>query len=395
MFDSIVLRSNGSDGNITLGAIAEALLFYQNTRVVIGGGTLVSLAKAGSIGDVVALVREGRLQAVHCEETLATASNSHGASTAYDFGAFMMVGHGDDRAKNRTERIEIGLRQNGLDARIAKAHAQAFAAAVPLKSLNKDDYVRGGITNAARGDLRDMSMLKGLLRAGLAAVPGGYDAGDTLHAEFIQSDLGYFLFTNIDFEGVNKRRASMSPVAEPLTPAYLLNLIQESRADLHLAAFYGGDFVTTAENSALVRWRQAHLLNRADLNREARKQFSELVLADYPSIRDVIDNGERSFSEFRKLLDKAQKFKTWLAKSNPDQKLVSQYIESLKADTWADKAPVKAIRYLFSLGAGAADPTGGIASGAADTFLIDKLLKGWRPNHFVDDRLKSFLTRRI
>jgi len=33
----------------------------------------------------------------------------------------------------------------------------------------------------------------------------------------------------------------------------------------------------------------------------------------------------------------------------------------------------------------------GAASSAADTFLLDKLLKGWRPNHFVDGKLKPFL----
>jgi hypothetical protein len=395
VFESIVLRNSEDAGNVTLGAIAEALFFYQNTRVIFGYGTLVSLAKTGSIGDVVALVKEGRLQAVHCEENLGTATNSHGASKAYDFGAFTMVGHGDERGKNRAERIEIAFRQNGLDVGDAKAQAQSFIDAVPLKSLTKDDYVKGGISNAARADARDTATLKGLLRAGLAAVPGGYDAGDGLHADYIQSDLGYFLFTNIDFDGVNRRRANMCPALEPLTPAYLFNLIQESRADMHLAAFYGGDFATTTSNSALVRWRQAHLFERADLNRQAREQFAELVLADYPSVRDVIDSGEQSFSEFRKLLDKSEKFKIWLAKTSPDQKLVSQYIEALKANTWADTAPVKALRYVFSLGSGLVDPTAGVASGAADAFLLDRFLRGWRPNHFVDDRLKPFLGEKV
>ncbi|WP_159273990.1 hypothetical protein [Variovorax boronicumulans] len=322
---------------------------------------------------------------------MGTITNSHGVSQAHDFGAMTMIGHEDDRGKNRAERIEISLRTNGIDPGKAKAQAQAFVDAVPVKSFEKDDYVKGGIPNAARMDAKDRTTLKGLLRAGLAAVPGGYDAGDRLEVDYVLSDLGYFLFTNIDFAAVNKRRAGMRPAIEPLTPAALFNLILESRADMHLAAFYGGDFITTTANSALVRWRQAHLFERADRNREAREQYSELVLANSPSIQDVIDSGERSFSEFLKLLDKAQKFKTWLAKATPDQKLVSQYIEALKADTWADKAPVKALRYFFSLGTGCADPTGGMVSGAADAFLLDRFLKGWRPNHFVDDRLKPFL----
>ena len=42
MFDNIVLR-NSDQGNVTLGAIAEALLFYRNTRLIVGHGLLVSL----------------------------------------------------------------------------------------------------------------------------------------------------------------------------------------------------------------------------------------------------------------------------------------------------------------------------------------------------------------
>lgn len=391
MFESILLRNSEETGNITLGAIAEALLFYQNSRIFIGPGTLISFARDDSLGEILALVKEKRLQAVHCEETLATITHSHGVSQAHSFGAMTLVGHEEVRGRNRAERIEISLRNIGLDASKARAQAKAFVDLVPSRSLEKDDYVKGGIPNAARMDANDHATLKGLLRVGLAAVPGGYDAGDKLEADYVLSDLGYFLFTNVDFAAVNKRRASMNPLLEPLTPAALLNLILESRADMHLAAFYGGDFITTTASSALIRWRQAHLFERADRHREAQDQFSELVLPDCPSVRDVIDSGERSFAEFLKVLDKAQKFKAWLAKANPDQNLVSEYIEAMKADTWADKIPVKALRYLFSLGTGYADPTGGMVSGAADTFLLDRFMKGWRPNHFIDDRLKPFL----
>lgn len=58
MFESIVLRNSEDAGNITLGAIAEALLFYQNTRIVVGHGTLVKFARDGSLGDILALIRD-------------------------------------------------------------------------------------------------------------------------------------------------------------------------------------------------------------------------------------------------------------------------------------------------------------------------------------------------
>lgn len=388
-----MLRNSQEAGNVTLGAMAEALLFYQNTRVIIGHGMLVSLARGGLLSDIIGLVREGRLQAVHCEETLGTITNSYGVLQAHDFASFKLVGHESDRGANRLERVEISLRTQGIEPRTAKALATAFVEAIPQKSFTKDDYLKGGIPAAARADATDINTLKGLLRVGLAAVPGGYDAGDDLRADFVLSDLGYFLFANIDFAGINMRRAAMTPALDPLTPAALLSLVLESRADMHLAAYYGGDFTTTAPNSALVRWRQAHLLDRTNLNREEKENFSEIILPDYPSVREVIDNGERSFTEFLKLLDKAQKFKVWLAKANPDQKLVGQYIEALKADTWTEKTPIKTLRYVVSLGAGLVDPTLGVIAGLADAFILDRYLKGWRPNHFVDSRLKPFVAQ--
>ena len=52
MFESIVLRNSKDAGNITLGAIAEALLFYQNSRIVVGHGTLVG-GIDGSTGRII------------------------------------------------------------------------------------------------------------------------------------------------------------------------------------------------------------------------------------------------------------------------------------------------------------------------------------------------------
>jgi len=50
------------------------------------------------------------------------------------------------------------------------------------------------------------------------------------------------------------------------------------------------------------------------------------------------------------------------------------------------------IRYLLALTADAANPVAGFVAGLADNFLIEKLLSGWRPSHFVNDRLVPFLT---
>jgi hypothetical protein len=37
------------------------------------------------------------------------------------------------------------------------------------------------------------------------------------------------------------------------------------------------------------------------------------------------------------------------------------------------------------------DPLVGVAIGAADSFLLDKILKGWKPDVFVEGSLKPFV----
>jgi hypothetical protein len=68
---------------------------------------------------------------------------------------------------------------------------------------------------------------------------------------------------------------------------------------------------------------------------------------------------------------------------------------------WADKLPPKTLRWLLftggglALGAAFTNPlTGAIAGTAlslADSFLLDKLIKGWRPSQFIEGPLKDFV----
>jgi hypothetical protein len=67
---------------------------------------------------------------------------------------------------------------------------------------------------------------------------------------------------------------------------------------------------------------------------------------------------------------------------------------------WAERLPSKTARWAIFTAAGtvaslALTPLVGTAVGlgltAADTFLVDKLIKGWKPNQFVNGPLREFL----
>jgi hypothetical protein len=267
--------------------------------------------------------------------------------------------------------------------------ARLFLDLAPVRKLSGHHFVKNGITEAATEDILDPVYAKSAVKSIISSVPGGYDPGDALKFDVIKSELGLNVFTNVDFERINASRARL-PNQDPLTTAHLLSAIQDVRADLALASHYGGDFVTSKQNSSVLQIRHAELLRRGNINQDSLQQFKEIALPDTPSLAEVIDSGQRSFGEFIRLLEKASKFKDWLKSTNPDEGLIREYLKSVSSEDWIQRLPAKSMRYLFSLALDAKFPVASFAFGILDNFIVEKLLAGWRPSHFVDMRLAPF-----
>jgi hypothetical protein len=100
------------------------------------------------------------------------------------------------------------------------------------------------------------------------------------------------------------------------------------------------------------------------------------------------------------LVRQAEQFREWLKKQGNAEDLRKAYCQDVAHLDWADKLPPKSLRWLmitaagFGLSAVAGPIAGTIAAtalSAGDAFLLDKLLKGWKPNHFIEGPLKQFL----
>jgi hypothetical protein len=110
-----------------------------------------------------------------------------------------------------------------------------------------------------------------------------------------------------------------------------------------------------------------------------------------------VNSGERTFGDVLKLLDSADRFREWLQKQQPSVDLVTAYYRDVTAETWASKLPAKLMRWAVAVGVGVA--VGGLGAegvaitaglGAADQFLVERIAAGWRPNQFVEGKLKPF-----
>lgn len=396
MFENIILRRAENSLPISIGQIAEALLYYQKVHIFIDRSTLFKLIEQIGTSHILTLLRRPEVSAVYCEEMLFTASDSAGISPFYKYCAGIYAGdQKKGRLKPLQERLERELKFKGVSELEAMRFSRAFVDKVPNRKLSGNYFLQGGILEAAKRDLLDVEYIEQALHTIIAAMPGGYVAGENLKFKVINSDLGMFIDTNINLDLINRRRSQLVPPTGPLTISHLLSYLLEARADLTLASFYGGDFVTSDVNSSIIQVRHAELLKRSNINVDSLRQFTEIILPDSPSLAEVIDSGERSFDDFLNLLDDAAKWKEFLKGVNPDEGLVRSYMNmnDISSHHWFKKLPPKILSYVLtsSVLKEIENPVIQAIIELVGDSILEKLFTGWRPNHFVSKKLTPFV----
>ena len=394
MFDRVVLRRAENGSLVTAGQIAEALLYYQSVHLVLDPGTLMALAQQVGLARLKALLELPRLSAVFCEETIGTFTNKVGITEFHDFAAATFTGHENGQLPTPYDRVVLQLERKGFSPKDARRFSLWFVGKVVARKLSGNHFVKGGIAEAARADLGDNANMQIAIRQAVIHADDQYFNNDEpLSIDLIRTPNGVCAFTNIDFGKINTHRHAKVPSQDAVTMANLLTTILEARADVAMASHYSGDFMTSEVASTLIRLRCAELLQSAKERADSRQQFVDVILPDAPSLAECIDSGERSFDEFLQLLSSARRFKNWISSVNVDENLVSAYITAITSEDQIQGIKGKTLRYALTTGAGFANPVAGILTSLADTFLVEKLLGGWRPNHFVARRLDPFVRR--
>ncbi len=217
-------------------------------------------------------------------------------------------------------------------------------------------------------------------------------------------DNQFAIDTNFNFDKLNSHYHQSVPVSfNTITPAYLVGQILDARSSLFLGAKYMAEMVTDPATAAIARLKCVELMRKRDHEVREIDLFQELYLPEARTLREAINSGERTFEEFLKLSEASHKFKSWLGTHNPDRTLLGEYYSAATKESWVDALPTRGARWLICTGlsamaehfypAGGAIVVGAQAVSAADALFIDRLLKGWRPNHFIDDVLGPFVAK--
>lgn len=386
MFESFVLRRSENGDPITPGQIAEALLFYQKVHLLLDSGSLPSLCKALTPEVFLGLLSRPNVSAVYCEQFLGVQTTTSARLEKHSFIAGHFSGTAEKKQMNRRQRLEHIFEKIGCDRKRAARLADRFQTLAKAKSVTDDYFIAGGIPKAAESDIRDPAFIKDAVRIAADSFKPASVSLPEFDFELIPVGGGYAVSSDLDLNVLNSGGGK-------ITHAGLLTHVLTARADLIFAAHYGCDFQTSVVSSRIVERRCAEILRRKGLNDTEISEFRTLVLADLPRLREVIDSGQRSFTEFLRFLDsrQSQKFNKWVSHVGADDKLVASYFAEVRAQSWIERLPGKFSRYAMTSAIGLVGPLTGLAVSAADTFLVNRILGGWKPNHFIEGSYTDFV----
>lgn len=398
MFEkSVIVRCYDSNsGEFDLGLLAETLLFYKKIHIVFDIISLSKLIKMIGVDNFVYLIEKEYLTASFTRGTLANLSSSERGITTNHFDLVEISWKKNKRMTN-SELIRKGFEiQNSMSSHISQS-ARKISKLVPSENIDLGSDATMNIIEMAHEDLRDAKYVNEAAKFLIQNHVSEFDMPSDWDFRLHETGGRFIVDTNIDFDKLN--RLYFPNTGFKLTSRMLLSSLLDTRVDLSFSAKYDSDLVTTSTFSELKNFKFSSILSGRVKNIDEIELFQRVHLQTH-SLREVINSGERKFDEFIKILDEAQKFKQWLEGVDPEIGLLREYYVSATENNWVGKLPGKTTRFSIFNGLGfmaeVFAPSGialtsALALSAADTFLLDKLLQGWRPSHFVEGSLDSFV----
>ena len=388
MFESIIYKNAIGPGPlIDIGALAEGLIFYGRVAIVGNTGTLKDILGRIPPFILLSLLRDGRIEFYYLgdQSGVSTTPTSDGRSR-HDLICFSSPNHTIEKVGTQSFKDAAGSTGQ------ARVGASQFAKL--LHPLDHAGFDQHSILEALSDNTSTEASVESLIRI---AAPN-YKHSEALRFRVERQNKGFYVDTNIDFARLNESYHKVVPAAHStVTEAYILALLQGAYEATYFAGTLNSE-IAVAPIEKIVQAKAVEALVRRHTQSETQiESFVDLTLADAHTIREAVNSGAVSFASVVKLLDSADKFRHWLREQPADAALLRAYYQETIKDSWAEKLPTKSARWsvftglglaIDALGAGGLGTATGVAISAADAFLVDKLIKGWKPHQFVEGELK-------
>jgi hypothetical protein len=393
LFERITINRQNLDGQpIDLGFLAECMIFYEKVRVVADVETFRYLVRCCGPDELLELLQMKVLEIEFFDNMTGVATVETNIGPLHELKAF----HTQSIRYPQVSR-KLFDELAGPSGKGANKMFRLFERFVERSSYTPE------MLEESNADILDPTYMGPAIGSLLSFFAPEYSAPKPLvfRVEPVLKGGTYKVTTNIDFGAANASYNQHVPQSHStLSIPYLLCHIADTRRDLIVGSRLQSEFAVAPARALVASHKWAEILSSAGRGTKVAEMFQETVVDDVPSVRDVVNSGKKTFRDVARLVRQAEKFKEWLRKQGGTEDLRGSYCKEVAHLDWADKLPPKSLRFLMMTAAGlvvsaATSPVVGAvattALSAGDAFLLDKLLKGWKPNHFIEGPLKRFL----
>jgi hypothetical protein len=387
MFKAITIKSKEISGQkIDVGFLAECLLFYKTVNFLADRNTFPELIQLCGIDEVGELIRMGRLNLYIREDIIGTLAFPLNGGELYDLQTLT--------SESTTQEKIL----HGSFSKITGSDSTSKQLTKDFQEITRPFKYNKGILEEIKDDLKDGKYLAKAIASTIKYWnPDNAPNINNVIATYNEvEEFGPFKAHKFD---CNLNFSKYQNV----TPSGILLNIAEARGDIHIASHFDSEIADRPIYSYLIQDKFNSIFEKFDKSEKAIQGFQEIILPDYKPIGETIRNREKTFKDFIGVLENADKFRNWLEKVGDDKSVIAEYHKKVTKETWVDKLPSKGVRFavfttagivLDALITGGAGTIAGVALGAGDTFIVNKLIKGWKPNQFIDDELKEFLSEK-
>jgi len=399
MFDSICLHSPEEVGSaFDLGILAEALVFYRHTRILADASELVSLLRICGPDSLCSAFENGFIELSYIENHLGVSTVNAGKPN--ERHGLVFIASPVQRFDELTYQKLLTWTSNRRKSRSLTDRFLRYVKPIRWENPAALD---------ARNDLLDPAFCNACAKAATRHLSAGYIPPDEayyrvrLEAESAIEQPGFTMDlsieSNFDFDKANLSYRRVVPDAR-FDKAAVLSGVFRALADLKTAAVFSEEMAVSPGALAIAELKLARLLSKRASSEKQMEIFQEWTCEHGRAIRESVRAKRHNFDDILRLAEQAARFKEWLAKHPDSSDLTKEYLQAVCGVGWADRLPPKVIRVLLFTAAGGAlslvtTPAGGVAASAAlnvlDSFFVDRLVKGWKPNQFVDGALKDFV----
>lgn len=374
------------------GILAEATLFFNEVIVTVGYPDFVKFLKIVGYRDLSLLIKNDIIRLIlELDTPLCATYRNASNELESDFNFFRHFPRVDPKIIVHDALIRAfgtGIEYSEIIDKISTTRFEEIIHGDPIEFISslKDKIIQNNFGTK-------------ICRNVTSYLEPAVDLPEIFHYRFEQGEYGIIGVSPIkEAVKINIRVNESGRETFHFLPGSFLTLIVDTAYYIQLCNKHNSGMRSTPLGNICAK--EFYLDSFSKVNKDVTELNSlmEVAISGIPRLKELINTGDKTFHDILPIICKKEKFSNWAASITDDKLLVEEYINKLKEGTWLDKIPSRIGRFTLFSGAGllmeplatgvglpGISTFGGVALGAVDSFLIDKIASGWRPSLYIDE----------